>query len=777
MPSMRTSLPVAILRAVVSPCPTDSPTPRRAVAKGLSWLATAALLIASANAEPLAGTEPLHNANDLSTQMVAGIGRYLDREAAAAVAARLERWKAPGLEAEAMRQLLRSRLGMSDPLKRGGLEIVEPFGASPLEHREAGYRVRRVRWPVFEAVWGEGLLLEPTTKSQATIIALSDSDQTPEQIAGLAPGVAPEAQFARGLAEQGCTVLVPVLVDRRTTWSGTPLLERWTNLPHREWIYRQAFEVGRTLIGYEVQKILSALDALACTEASTVGIAGRGEGGLLALHAAALDSRIDATLVSGYFGPHERLATEPIDRNLFRYQRDFGNAELAALIGPRPLFIEPAEVSEWTSPPPVEKGRRACAAPGAIRTIPFVEVEAEVQRAKELRATITLVNSDSALGAFLQPLGIDKLQPSREPLRDPAWDQAASDERQRRTVRALEAHTQNILSKCEFARNAQDLWRKIKPGDEWRTTQADARRQFDEEVIGKLPTNFLPPNARSRVVLEKEKWTAYDVVLDVHADIFAWGVLLLPRDLRPGERRPVVVCQHGLEGVPMDTITDTKPSSAYSAYKAFAAQLADRGFIVFAPHNPYRGKDEFRVLQRQAQPLGWTLFSFINAQHKVITRWLAAHSFVDPTRIAFYGLSYGGKTAMRTPAVVDRYCLSICSGDFNEWVRKNASVEYPGSYLFTHEYEIFEWDLGHTFNYAEMALLIAPRPFMVERGHNDGVATSEWVGYEMGKVLKGYSKLGIQDRAEIEWFEGPHTIHGVQSFEFLHKHLNWPTDN
>ena len=374
----------------------------------------------------------------------------------------------------------------------------------------------------------------------------------------------------------------------------------------------------------------------------------------------------------------------------------------------------------------------------------------------------------------IKPLGLVKLQPSRVPLRDLSWNQSATDERQRRTVRELEAHTQTVLSRCEFTRNTQDLWKKIKAGDEWNAVQKDARRHFDEDVIGKLPTDFLPPNARSRVVLEKEKWTAYDVMLDVHRNVFARGVLLLPKDLKPGERRPVVVCQHGLEGLPMDTITDDKTAKAYAPYKAFSAQLADRGFIVFAPHNPYRGQDAFRTLQRKAQPLGWSLFTFINAQHEVITRWLASQPFVDPERIAFYGLSYGGKSAMRIPAVVERYCLSICSGDFNEWVRKNASVEYPGSYMFTNEYEIFEWDLGHTFNYAEMALLIAPRPFMVERGHNDGVGASEWVGYEMGKVLKGYSKLGIQDRAEIEWFEGPHTINGVGTFDFLHKHLAWP---
>ena len=50
------------------------------------------------------------------------------------------------------------------------------------------------------------------------------------------------------------------------------------------------------------------------------------------------------------------------------------------------------------------------------------------------------------------------------------------------------------------------------------------------------------------------------------------------------------------------------------------------------------------------------------------------------------------------------------------------------SYVWTGEYEIFEFDLGSTFNYAEMAALIAPRPFMVERGHFDGVAPDETRG-------------------------------------------------
>ena len=128
--------------------------------------------------------------------------------------------------------------------------------------------------------------------------------------------------------------------------------------------------------------------------------------------------------------------------------------------------------------------------------------------------------------------------------------------------------------------------------------------------------------------------------------------------------------------------------------------------------------------------------------------------------MAFYGLSYGGKTAMRVPAVVEDYCLSICSGDFNEWIWKNCSTRAPFSYMRTGEYEMFEFDLGMTFNYAEMSYLICPRPFMVERGHWDGCSWTEWVSYEFGKTRFRYDLLGVGDRTEIEYFNASTVVAG-----------------
>ena len=128
---------------------------------------------------------------------------------------------------------------------------------------------------------------------------------------------------------------------------------------------------------------------------------------------------------------------------------------------------------------------------------------------------------------------------------------------------------------------------------------------------------------------------------------------------------------------------------------------------------------------------------------------------------------------MRIPALLPGYCLAICSGDFNEWIVKCVSTELPMSYMFTGEYEMFEFNLGHTFNYAELAGLIAPRPFMVERGHRDGVGLDEWVAFEYARVRRRYADLKLPERTEIAFFEGGHMIHGAATFAFMDRHLAW----
>ncbi len=722
-----------------------------------------------------------------------GAHKFVERKIAESVHARQKYWKrdlssraAYEKSVEDNRNRLRTLIGVVDAREPAGMERFGANDDTSLVAETDRYRIHQVRWPVLEGVWGEGLLLEPAN-SHGFVVALPDADQTPEQIAGLAQGIPTEKQFARRLAENGFDVVIPTLIDRSARWSGHPDI-RMTDQPHREWIYRQAFHMGRHIIGYEVQKVLAAVDWFERrSTGGKIGVAGYAEGGLIALYAAAVDTRIDAALVSGYFDTRQHIWSEPIYRNVWSLLREFGDAELASLIAPRGITIEYSRIPDITN------------ARGDLRTPEFASVQAEYDRIDTLTRPgfqpKQLISGDGgapigfgsaeATASFASHLGAELSQSLTAGAPVDRRRSFNADERQKRQVKSLERHVQLLVRASESVRQqfflykvmpelADETWsnqlrhktvpaRKFIDGAKW------YRRYFHEEVLGKFDEPLLPSNARTRRIYDTPRWTGFDVVLDVWPDVFAWGVLLLPKDLKPGERRPVVVCQHGRRGVPQDVI-----EGDVAAYHNFAARLADEGFIAFAPHNLYRGEDRYRWLSRKANGVKATLFSFILGQHEQILRWLAALPMVDPQRIGFYGLSYGGETAVRVPPVLEGYALSVCSGDFNTWTEKVAATDQRFSFMYSIEWEMPYWNMGSTFDYAEMAYLMIPRPFMVERGHNDQVGRDQWVAYQYAKVRWLYAQLGLEDQTEMEFFNGGHTINADGTFRFLHKHLNWP---
>lgn len=730
----------------------------------------------------LPGTQPLTLSGDIASNLVAGVDRFLTRKLEDAAARRGQVLKEKvtaeptGAGYVAFQQRLAKITGLRDELVNfPSPEIISPLGEPATLAKGDNYEVLEVRWPVFGAVHGEGLLLRPTKQPPlAVVVAVPDAEQTPEQLVGLAEGIPAESQFARRAAESGCLVVVPALINRNQG----PHKGR-AQMTAREFLHRPAFELGRTLTAYEAQKVLAWLNWTRVQPGQPpFGVIGYGEGGRLALFTAALHEHVQAAGVLGYFTERRAVWEEPLDRNIFRLLTQFGDAELMAMAMPRALVIEAAKG------PTGEFSGKGGGAPARLVSPDIEAVKREFARGVFIRGTkdAALVVSGDGQGPFgtaetleqflgrlapksappkLAPLGSppEKLRPLRD-----------ANARHARLFDEIDRHNQWLLTESPYVR--AEFMKKLDFSslEKYTASVEPYRKVFREEVIGWFDDPLLPFNARARLAYDTEKWTGYEVVLDVFPDVIAYGVLLLPKDLKPGEKRPVVVCQHGLEGRPQDTITGNHP-----AYHDFAAKLAERGFITFAPQNPYLFRDRFRVLQRKANPLGKTLFSIITPQHQQIVNWLKTLPNVDGQRIGFYGLSYGGKTAMRVPALLTDYCLSICSADFNEWVWKNASTRSPYSYAWMGEYEIFEFDLGSTFNYAEMAALIAPRPFMVERGHFDGVAPDEMVAHEFAKVRHLYAaRLKLPDRAAIEWFPGPHTINGQGTFEFLHKHLNWP---
>lgn len=626
-------------------------------------------------------------------------------------------------------------------------------------------------------------------RTRGYVIAIPDADQTPEQLCGLTAGVEPQSQFARRLAENDFVVVVPTLLDRSARASGDPALLS-TNETHREWIHRQAYMMGRSVIGYEVQKVLAAVDWMKRRGAEKIGVAGYGEGGLLAFYAAAADERIDAALVSGYFKSRQQTWNEPLYRDVWGLLREFGDAEIASLIAPRGLVVSYREEPHVETPVPA-KGQKDFNAPGGLNTPPFAEVQQEFNRIGTLvPASLRerqLVQGDgaAAFAAFAKlwrwdsPMALsDELPKDRRRAFDPVA-------RQLRQVRELNDHVQILVRDSDRTRDAFFLhkllpefanvpWNynlsfPLENATAFTTAAKDYQRMFWEDILGKLDDPLPPLNPRTRLIYDEPKWTGYEVVLDAGGEGFAWGVLLLPKDLKPGERRPVVVCQHGRHGLPGDTIEGDKP-----AYHNFAARLAEEGFITLAPHNLYQKEEHYRTLARKGHTVGLTHWSVILRHHQQWLAWLASLPQVDAKRIGFYGLSFGGESAMRLPSLLDGYALSICSGDFNDWTRKVASTHDRKSFMFSDEWEIGCFNMGSTFSYAELSYLIFPRPFMVERGHHDGVALDPWVASEYAKTRWFYDQFGLGDRTALEFFNGGHVINGQGTFEFLRRELHWP---
>jgi hypothetical protein len=482
---------------------------------------------------PPFSSTPLKGEKDYSDLMVEGIARFLDRESAKSINHRQQFWEIDFSNKEAYEQSLRPNrerlakiIGAVDlPVPHREMEYIATTSVPAKVAENDFFITYAVRWEVFEGVYGEGLLLQPKGKVKARIVAIPDADQTPEMLIGLDTTLAPEIQYARQLAENGCQVVIPTIIDRKRTGSGSQRMDRFTNQPHREWIYRQAFTFGRHVIGYEVQKILAAVDWFANQVVdlpSKIGVVGWGEGALLGFYGAAIDPRIDVALISGYFSKRENLWKEPIYRNISGFLAEFGDAEVASLVVPRSLIIEYAASPDIKGPPKaldVPSRLGASAAPGKITTPSFEEVEEEVERAKQLsgkfHASIQFIHDNRKMAKGLGQASLlsflQQLQPGITSMSAPEGELSSRrtnfnpEKRQLRQVRELENHTQKLI---ESSRHVRDdfFWEKmeISTPESWEENTQYFKEYFWDKVIGRILSSNLDLNPKSQQIYDEQ---------------------------------------------------------------------------------------------------------------------------------------------------------------------------------------------------------------------------------------------------------------------------------
>jgi dienelactone hydrolase len=687
---------------------------------------------------------------DIAAEQYKELRAFYESGIREAAAHRAEFWNGNDWAAtvQGNREHFRKMLGVTASLR-------EPAPEKQLIAESSSHTVWMVQWPILAlgnqpatsrgSVVEAGILILPKAQGpHPAVVVIADANRSAADISGLTEKLRETDQIARQMASRGYVVFTPFLVERRT------FCQPWTE--DRSWLFRLGYQVGAHLIGSEVQQVSSAvamLRTLPQVDSKRIAVAGEGQGGLTALYAAALDERIAAALVTSYFGNRDRAFDEPEDRTLWRHLIRFGDAEIAAMIAPRALIVDRGIDA-------VAESRKA---------------SAYYARAGKQNAFVMSSSDGDALNALAAVLSPGAAVPAN-------FTSAISAEQLAKIANAQfaqwQARLRNVAMEAFAVRESA-----------WRTTArtlpefeawAKPKRELYLDMIGRYPQPEGPLAAQSTLLYDQPEFTGYRLSVNVYSNVHAYGILLVPKGIAAGERRPVVFTQHGLQGKPEDALGVIPDPKADAYYDRFGWKLVKRGYVVFAPMISVQTATERSALARRSHLLGLTPQGMELRKFGRVIDYLSTLNFVDPERFAFYGLSYGGYTALWTAPVESRFKAVISSGHFNDWDIKTSDITEGTSFLFHADtFDMFNYDLLHSFSHSEIAMLTVPRAFAVEIGDKDGVVVlpHRFVQTEMERVGSLYRQLGIADRFLVAAFAGPHKIDGEQIYPFLDRLLDW----
>lgn len=246
---------------------------------------------------------------------------------------------APRPELDAWRDRFRSRL-----LEALGpsLEVV-PLNTETFDDEDAGsYRRTRVVFDAEPAMSVPAYLLVPHDRVAPgpAVLAVHGHGPGKDEVCGLT--ASNENDYARRLAERGYLVLAPDLrcFGERADWNPPDKYACDLNLVH-------ALVAGANPLAQNLWDLARALDLLAghpLVDPGRLGVVGLSYGGTLALFLAALDSRVRAAVVSGYFGslvdahrvPWNLCGSQVVPRML----EVLDHVDVGALVTPRALLVE-----------------------------------------------------------------------------------------------------------------------------------------------------------------------------------------------------------------------------------------------------------------------------------------------------------------------------------------------------------------------------------------------------------------------------------------------------
>jgi dienelactone hydrolase len=207
-----------------------------------------------------------------------------------------------------------------------------------------GYHRQRLVFDTEDTMSVPAYLLVPDGRRSpgSAVLALHGHGPGKSRVCGLDPEASASDDYAAELARRGHVVLAPDMrcFGERADWNPPDHYACDTNLVHQ--VMGGWSPLTQNL--WDLSRALDVLEAHPLVDPSRMGTAGLSYGGTLTLFLAAIDARVAAAVVSGYFSswaeahkvPWNMCGSQVLPGMLGRME----HVDLGALVAPRPMLVE-----------------------------------------------------------------------------------------------------------------------------------------------------------------------------------------------------------------------------------------------------------------------------------------------------------------------------------------------------------------------------------------------------------------------------------------------------
>jgi hypothetical protein len=225
-------------------------------------------------------------------------------------------------------------------------------------------------------------------------------------------------------------------------------------------------------------------------------------------------------------------------------------------------------------------------------------------------------------------------------------------------------------------------------------------------------------------------------------------LLTIPKNGKPGEKFPAVVCIHG-HGGDRYIVYDRK-----SIYHGFATELAERGFVTISTD-----VGQHEIYEKDRTLMGERLWDVLRCAD-----YVAGLPEVEAKRLGCAGLSLGGEMAMWLGAMDPRMRATVSSG-FLTTVANMRTGHCPC------------WDfpgLTDNFDFSDIYSLTAPRALLCQIGRKErapGGFPLDIAERALTEIRKAYTVFGAENDAQLDVHPEGHEFIVSPALTFLERNM------